>query len=145
MNGIAIGFDYEKGEIISKSQFDKYNEDAELTELENQAVKIIKSAFEKETLPFDKIKFRRHSQSYLSLFIFDPKINQDTDFCRIKAGVKSIWISLDMWRAKDYQDDMCLSAVTNKNQRHWKVKLNCIDDFENITDLIINVFKSIVL
>lgn len=132
-----------KLEFTFKSSFDKYYKDAELTEYEEEAIEIIKSVFEKENVSFDRISFRRRSVSYLS-FIIDNENYKD--FCRIKVGSRSVWVSLDMWNEKreELEKDVRFSNVTNKNQRHWKVNLNNIDDFESISELILAVYQAIV-
>ena len=135
---ITIGVD-ENGKPFVSSQFDNYDKDAELTEYEEKAVSYIKKQFEKENIPFDTILFRRRSKNYLSLVT--PTNN---DFCRIKAGPKSAWYSLDMWGcAKELQEHTYFSDVTNKNQRHWKLNLKSIDEFESAAEVICFIYQNL--
>lgn len=100
-------------------------------------MKLVKKEFEKEGIDFSQIRFRRRSDSYLTLITPDG-----TDFCRIKTGVQAFWFSLDCWRMKT--DDKRFSNVKNKNMRHWKVQLSSIEDFGTNADLIIECYKSTV-
>lgn len=114
-----------------------YHTPAELTTNEKYALKLIKNEFEKEGIDFSQIRFRRRSDSYLTLLSPDG-----TDFCRIKAGIQAFWFSVDCWRMET--DDVRFKNVKNKNMRHWKVQLNCIEDFGANADLIVECYKSIV-
>ena len=71
------------------SQFDRYNQDAELTEFENIALDYIKSAFSAADLNFEELRFRRRSDNYLT--ILSPN---DNDFCRLKVSERSVWYSI---------------------------------------------------
>lgn len=136
---IVIGID-ENGKLFSKSELDNYDKDAELSAYEEQAISIIKTSFENEHLPFELIAFRRRSENYLTLLL--PNNN---DFCRIKAGSRSTWISLDMLHSDELlRKDIRFSDVKNRRQRHWKINLSSIQEFEKVTDLIIAVYKSIL-
>lgn len=119
---------------------DYYNQPANLTIPEKQAALYIKKAFLSNNIDFDKlIRFRRRSQNYLSLIA-----PNDDDFCRIKIGPKSIWFSIDAWRLdEERKNDARFNNIKNRRIRHWKVYLNCIEDFEKNTDLIIDTYKSI--
>lgn len=121
---------------------DRYNQPAVLTSLEKQIARYIKKAFEINGIDFDKaIRFRRRAQSYLSLIA-----PNDDDFCRIKIGPKSIWFSIDAWRLdEEKRNDARFNNIKNRKIRHWKVYLNCIEDFESNTDLIVDSYKSIDL
>ena len=78
MNGVDLS------PFGSHCQFDKYKIDAELSPEESVAVDYILQELQYRSLPFERIKLRRRSNSYLSLIIDDIH-----DFCRIKAGKKS--------------------------------------------------------
>lgn len=138
-NSVAIGID-DNGNVISS--IDAYNDDAELTKLEKKAIKIIKTAFDENDVPFN-ISFRRRSKDYLTLLIHDPERDYYNDFCRIKAGTQSTWVSLDVDKVSNLAEDIRFVNVVHKECRHWKIKLNCIDDFEKITDLIIADYQLI--
>lgn len=111
-----------------------------LTSSENEAVKYIKDAFIENGIDFDKvIRFRRRSKEYLTLVAPD-----DNDFCRIKIGVISIWFSVDSCKlSEDKRKDLRFSNVKNRNTRHWKVPLNCLEDFRTNSDLILATYKSL--
>lgn len=112
----------------------------ELTVLENKALQYVRNVFEENGISFDKaVRCSRPSSSYLTLTSPDG-----TDFCRIKAGVQSVWFSVDAWRLdKDKKEDARFSNVNNRNTRHWKVTLNSVEDFATNSDLILATYKSI--
>lgn len=133
--GISLGFN--NGQPFVTSEFDKRNQEPELSEYEKQALSIIKTGFEKEQLSFDNVSLRRYSDNYLTLI--SPNNN---DFCRIKAGQKSAWISLDVWNNKEIQNDDRFLEFKKRSQRHWKINLPSISEFYKVTDLIISVYKT---
>ena len=111
-----------------------------LTEQEKIALKIIEKAFESNNLDFAKISLDRRSSSYLSL-LTKEEWEPGADFCRLKAGVKSVWISLDTWCCpKEFTSSDRFSNVVNKNQRHWKIDLPSLNSIAEICDLIIDVY-----
>lgn len=130
----------EQGKVDISTSLDNYNQPAELTMLEKQVALYIKNAFLKNDIDFDKtIRFRRRSQCYLTLIA-----PNDVDFCRIKAGIKSVWFSVDSWLLdEEKKNDIRFDNVKNRKARHWKVELNYIQDFENNADLIVDTFKSL--
>lgn len=139
----TLGFDFENGKFFFESSFDRYNEEPKLSLLEENAITIIKNAFDNEHLSFDEVILRRRSESYLTLLTKEYNCEYDNDFCRIKAGPLSTWISLDMGSCKQLQDDYRFANVSNKQKRHWKISLNSVSNIEEVTDLIINAFKII--
>lgn len=113
----------------------------DFSESETRAIELIKSAFSERDLPFNEISIERRSQSYLSLVL--PNMN---DFCRIHAGERSMWISLDMWRCdEELQNNRYFDAVSPKNRkkRHWEIPLKSVDEIKDVTDLIISVYNFI--
>lgn len=135
---MSIEFSNFDGYFNITTQFDDYDKPAELTELEVPAIDIIKSGFANNQLNFNSIKMVRRTKNYLSLIL-----PNDNDFCRIKAGVRSNWISLDFVACSDdIKNDTRLEIVKNKHQRHWKIQLNSIDRLNDYMDLIIESYKS---
>lgn len=132
MNGITIS------PFGSTSQFDNYNTDAELTEFEMEAISYIKQTFLDNGEAFDVLRFCRRSQDYLT--ILSPN---DIDFCRIKVTSRSIWFSVNGLRLSEaLKNDIRFEGV-KKTSVHWKVKLNCIEDFKDNSDLILESYVSI--
>lgn len=125
------------GEI---SSLDSYDMPAELTVYEKKAVFHIYNAFTESGIDFDDMRFRRRSCSYLTMLA--PNGN---DFCRIMASERTAWFSVDVWRLSDkIKSDSRFDDVKKRTIRHWKVKLNCIDDFKDNSDLIVESYKSII-
>lgn len=139
-----FGFDFEKMEVYRGEYWEKFKKEAHLTSNEEKAISIIIQAFSKENISFENVMPQRHSESYLSLVILES--GNSNDFCRIKIGPKSIWVSLDMWNNKSaiLEKDVRFDNVKNRKERHWKINLSCIEDFENVTDLIIATYQAIV-
>lgn len=118
---------------------DSYNEPTVLSDNEQAAIAIVKAAFEQANLRFDIIDMCHRSTDYLTLLTPDG-----VDFCRIKAGARSTWISLDMWTYKgSAKDDTRFDSYANKKNRHWQINLRCIDDIASVADLIVAVFADI--
>lgn len=69
---------------------------AQLSSSEADAVDIIKAEFERKAISFNNISIERRAQAYISLVT--PNGN---DFCRIMAGERSAWVSLDTWHCDD--------------------------------------------
>lgn len=115
--------------------------EADLNCFEQRAIAIIRAAFEKDNLSFDTIRIERRSSDYLTLNC--PHYNSDfyTDFCRIKVGTVSTWVSLDTSVSKALTEDYRFKDEINRNRRHWKIKLNNVEDISSITDLIIAVYQ----
>lgn len=79
----------------------------------------------------------RRSENYLTL------VAGEYDFCRLKATERTRWISLDMWRCSEsIKNSEKLKNVSNKNQRHWKIKLSDINDIRNYADILVASFES---
>lgn len=131
MNGIEIS------PFGSKSQFDNYNSDAELTELETTALSHIRNTFIQASEDFDVLRFRRRSQDYLT--IISPN---DDDFCRIKVTSRSIWFSVHGLTLPEHiKSDSRFDGV-KKTLVHWKVKLSSVEDFIDNSDLILASYTS---
>mgnify|MGYP002627270009 CR=1 FL=1 len=117
-----------------------YDEKPTLTPLESKALEYIKATFEANGIDFGKaVRLRRRSQSYLTLI--SPN---DDDFCRIKVGTRSVWFSVDAWMLDEEKtEDSRFDEIKNRNIRHWKVNLNCIEDFATNSDLILATYQSL--
>lgn len=130
MNGVDLS------PFGSHCQFDKYKIDAELSPEESVAVDYILQELQYRSLPFERIKLRRRSNSYLSLIIDDIH-----DFCRIKAGKKSTWCSCWGFVLPDNLKNDPRFEKTNKNLMHWKIQLNNLEEFKNIIDIVVACFS----
>ena len=129
MNGVEIS------PLGIKAQFDNYNTDAELTELEKEALKYIKAYFVENGADFDSLRFCRRSENYLS--VIAPT---DTDFCRLKVSERSVWYSVHGARLSEpLRNDSRFDGV-KKSLLHWKVKLKSPADFKDNSDLILESY-----
>ena len=118
---ITFGID-ENGKFFYESATTRYNTEVEPTAIEAEALKYIIEAA-------GFVKLYRRSDSYLTICN-----ESENDFCRLKATDRAKWFSLDM--PKEYYNDSRLNDVQNKNQRHWKIKLNKIEDIAKYSDII---------
>lgn len=119
-------------------EFDNYNTDAVLTELEEKAIKYVRNEFTKRDIDFECLRFRRRSKDYLT--ILAPN---DFDFCRIKTTERVTWFTIHgLHLPKHIQNDERFDN-TKKTLIHWKVHLNNVNDFESNSDLIAESFLSI--
>lgn len=81
-----------------------------------------------------KLHIEQRSDDYLSMIISAT----NSDFLRLKCGVHTKWISLSMWVCDNQiKNSPCFSNVKNRNQRHWKISLDSVDDIINYSDVII--------
>ena len=119
-----ISFGIDNGKFFYVSGTQRYLTEVEPTDIEAKALARICEAAEKP------VKIYRRSSDYLTI------CNEaGNDFCRLKATEKTLWISLDMWTNK-VADRPSLSAVQNKKQRHWKIKLLRVEDISDFADVI---------
>lgn len=104
---------------------------------EKEALNIIKDIITNSNLDFGKVRLERRSENYITLISDD-----DSDFCRIKIGNRSKWFSLDLWKyRKELSSDERLTIVKNKNQIHWKIPLESVNDIKKYADLIVLSFQ----
>lgn len=121
-----------------EGEFDNYNTDAVLTELEEKAVRYIRDEFVARNIDFECIRFRRRSKDYLTLLA-----PNDFDFCRIKTTERVTWFTIHgLHLPKSIQDDIRFGD-TKKTLIHWKVKLDNVEDFATNSDLVVESFLSI--
>lgn len=66
--------------FLCEHALNQYDDNPVLSELEKEAISIIRKSFEKEHLSFETVSVRRYSKEYLTLVV--PPNN---DFCRFKA------------------------------------------------------------
>ena len=122
MKGVFnFGID-ENGKFFFDSLTQRYNTEVEPTALEAEALELIIEA----TGP---VKIYRRSDAYLTI------CNESgNDFCRLKATDRAKWFSIEV--PSEYQNDSLLADVKNKNQRHWKIQLQSLDDIVAYSDII---------
>lgn len=133
MNGIEVGS--MNGSFYTKNQFDK---ELNLSPEEQEALHLVYNALTLINVDLNTIHPERCSDKYLSVTT-DSKM----DFCRIKIGAKSKWISLSMWRADiSLKNDPRFSGIKNRNVRHWKIPLTDVKDISGLFDLIQAAYTS---
>ena len=100
---------------------------------EKTALEIIYKALSEIDIAPSEISLKKISKNYLTLVV-----GKFTDFCRLKIGPKSKWISL----AFSYDDEQALindprmTKVKDKKIRHWKIPLSSIEELSSYSDLI---------
>lgn len=131
MNGISISFD-ENGISVCNSMDRRY-EPVLLSEEELQAIEIIETAISSVPNSHEPIHLERRTDKYLTVAVCDVY-----DFCRVKIGKRSMWVSLFLSPAdrKLFFNDARFSNESNKKQFHWKIVLASVDDLKNCSDLI---------
>ena len=132
MNGISI---FPNG---IHSQFDNYNKDSDLTELEKQALSYIKQEFEENDIDFNTLSFRRRSEDYLTILAYN-----EYDFCRLKVTERSIWFSINgIILPNSIKNDPRFDGV-KKSLIHWKIKLPNIESIKDNADLILESYLAL--
>lgn len=118
---------FENGVCGCRNHLD-YTHPVVLTEYEAEALKIINNIITKG----EPICVQRRTSAYLSLIV-----GKYGDFCRLKITERAKWMSLDLWCCSEpLRNDPRLDNVTNKNQRHWKIRLVSIDEIQNYSEFI---------
>lgn len=131
---ITIGFD--NGKPFIKTDFDSYH-NVILTDLEKEALNIVEQIITADGLDYSLIRLERHSSNYLSLIC-----GEHNDFCRIKAGPVSKWISLDLWLCPaEVIENEKLSFITKRNMRHWKIPLTSLDRLYYYGEIITGAYR----
>ena len=127
MNGISIGFDYENGVPVVKSQFDK---ELNLTDddraIADHFIQIIK-----ERAPAAPVTLERRADEYLSLCC---GLN---DFLRFKYTPRARWLSVAVLGLDVSRDDPRFSAQKNKNVRFWKANIRDLSDLDDFDEIVV--------
>lgn len=124
-----IGFDFNKGTIISSSDKPQ-NED------ENR---IIYAILDKLDVDTEMCKIEKNSTDYTTL-----KYKQ-YDLLRIKYTNGAKWIKILMANKElknEYMDNPLFEAQKNKNEIMWKSTINNIDDYIDILNKVIKNIKA---
>ncbi|MFR7474065.1 MAG: hypothetical protein ACLUVV_05460 [Christensenellales bacterium] len=106
--------------FVVKSSLDRRYETVSLTSFEYPVVNSVLEIIYKKIDP-SFIHLERRTDNYISIVAFGCD-----DFCRIKIGPKSQWISLSLGKdhQKQYANDPIFDEQKNKKQIHWKIPLN---------------------
>lgn len=134
---MAITFSIKNGSISLVDEFNKRNIPPVLNEYEKGAISIISDLINSCGLEFSRSHLERRSDNYLSIVC-----DTGNDFCRVKAGPRSNWISLDLSSCDDsIRNDKRLDHIKKRDIRHWKIPLESVDDLRNYADIICASYK----
>ena len=134
---MAITFSIKNGSISLVDEFNKRNIPPVLNEYEEGAISVISGLINSYGLEFSRSHLERRSNSYLSIVC-----DTGNDFCRVKAGPRSNWISLDLSSCDDsIRNDKRLDHIKKRDIRHWKIPLESVDDLRNCADIICASYK----
>lgn len=108
-----------------------------LNDYEKNAIQLI----EKVISEYDcksQLRVEQRSKDYLSVF----NALNEIDFLRLKVSARTKWISISIWGCDEsVQNDFRFSHIKNKNQRHWKIPLESVNDIVKYSDIIIASYK----
>lgn len=108
-----------------------------LNDYEKNAIQLI----EKVISEYDcksQLRVEQRSKDYLSV---SNSLNE-IDFLRLKVSARTKWISISIWGCDEsVQNDSRFSHIKNKNQRHWKIPLESVNDIVKYHDIIIASYK----
>lgn len=122
--GITVSFSNSGFSIESEAT--RPNDPVSLSPAEAEAVSIIEAAVS------SCVVCSRRSADYLSVLN-----HNGIDFCRLKFGQRSSWVSFDLLLCSpELKDDPLLSGVKNKKQRHWKVPVSSPSELQKYSDLV---------
>lgn len=102
---------------------------AEELEICERVIELLPDSFNREDFVIEK-----RTESYSTIF-YKKHCN---DFFRVKYSMRSIWFSIDASdriRA-ELVDSPIFEAQKKKTQRHWKCKVNSVDEIYDHIDLI---------
>lgn len=134
---MAITFSIKNGSISLVNEFNKRNIPPILNEYEKGAISLISDLITSCGLEFSRSHLERRSDNYLSIVC-----DTGNDFCRVKAGPRSNWISLDLSSCDDsIRNDKRLDHIKKRDIRHWKIPLESVDDLKNCADIICASYK----
>lgn len=134
---MAITFSIENCTVSLMSTFERRNMPLILSEYEKGAISLISDLITSCGLDFSRSHLERRSDNYLSIVC-----DTGNDFCRVKAGPRSNWISLDLSSCDDsIRDDKRLDHIKKRDIRHWKIPLESVDDLKNCADIICASYK----
>ena len=127
---IQFKFDSLTHELLSTHE-DKL---VSLNSYEKEALKLIYEMLVSK-VDLSAITLKKNSDSYTSIFR-----GEYNDFVRFKITDRTKWISIRITESdRDlYCNSPLFIAQKNKNQLHWKAKINSVDEIHNFKSLIIN-------
>lgn len=129
---MSIEIIYDHGKLITKNNLNRRYEPIVLTDFEKEATDIIIDIMNKSKMNPEHLKLERRTDNYLSYIL-----PEDYDFLRIKVTNRTKWFSIDSWKTFDTtSNDSRFNSVENRSIRHWKFKLNNINDLYSFSDLI---------
>ena len=128
---MSIIISLENGVVSVSSTFHK---ELNMSSLEQEASEIFVSLLS-DSVDCSKIRLERKSNSYISMIY-----GEYNDFLRFKFSEKTKWLSIRLCeedRSKHLENPM-FSAQANKNQFHWKSKIDSLSELVNYKDFLIN-------
>lgn len=128
---IKIGYDPENGPFV-ESSLDK---DLDANENEVAIFKHFDSVLKDNGITED-FHLEQRSSSYVSA------IFRGSDVLRMKFTDRAKWISLDMWgQEAEHNDNFLFAAQKNKSQRHWKAKIDSLEDLIHFDELFLKICR----
>ena len=125
---IEIGFN-ENGAYVNSS-LNKYDTPITLEGEYQDAFNIVKHMLNDSS----NLYAVQRSDNYVTLLF-----TKDEDFFRMHFGERSKWFSVSITgnNVKLFKDDQRLACVNNKNQIHWKIKIDNAQGINNFKDVIL--------
>jgi hypothetical protein len=130
---IEIGFN-ENGAYVNSS-LNKYDTPIALEGEYQDAFDIVKHMLNDSS----NLYAVQRSDNYVTLLL-----TKDGDFFRMHFGERAKWFSVSITgnNIKLFKDDQRLACVKNKNQIHWKIKIDNVQDINKFEDVILAAAQS---
>ncbi len=131
---LNISDDENKKKILEEYQTD----DMEYTDLEEQALGILKNIFAENGVDlYDKFKIEKSKTKYICFFYFNTRI------FKLYLGKIKKTFTFSVWElSEEKRKDTRFDKVKDKNSSIWTIDLERIEDLENYSDLIVATYKS---
>lgn len=137
---MSIEITYNNGKISVVNTLNKRYKPVILTELEKDAIDVVTDIMKKNNILHDSFALERRTDKYLTCVLCT-----NYDFIRLKITERTMWFSIDSWNTFDTtSNDERFDCIENRKIRHWKFKLNSINDLYNFEDLIVIAIKKTI-
>ncbi|WP_373262414.1 hypothetical protein [Hungatella hathewayi] len=126
---INIGFDFKNGTCFINNSADN---NVSLSSYEADGVAILMNLLS-EVPNSAKVHLEKRADDYISIVC-----GEHNDFVRLKLTDRTKWISIRLAEEDRLSniDNPIFSAQKNKNQSHWKIKLDTIEQIKELKKFI---------
>ena len=134
-------FEFDGKDLKITSEFEH---DASLTVEEDSFVKAVLNML-KDYTDINQLFLIKKSNDYTTLAVKSKVLERGHDLIRFKLTPRTMWAAV--WitpeTREQYFDSELFSSQKNKNQLHWKSKLNSPEDVSKLKDVLLSALEDI--